>query len=236
MVVATVALCFMVTLGLCVFLGGDGFLAAFDYGADGPTYYLVCSGAYEDITLARNAAELVKTRGGAGYVIMSDLNEVVLSVYPDENSAQSVVGGGAMQGAYLKEVPLGVLNVKWAAKEDRGAAEKALGYFDLAFGELYGIANGLYDKSVTLADAVTRIAVLRSRIDDLRTGFNTAAASRDGAEYTEVKLALVTTLALIDNIDSSGSGAGGLTGFLSSLRYQTVQLVMCRQALAAALA
>lgn len=233
MVVATVALCFMVTLGFCVFLGGDGFLAAFNYGADGATYYMVCSGAYEDIALARNSAELIKTRGGAGYVIMAELNEVVLAVYPDEEAAQSVVGGGAITGAYIKEVPLGRIDVGWAEKEDRGAAEKALGYFDIVFGELYAIANGLYDESVTLTDAATRIAVLKSRVEDLRREFNSVSAGRDGAAYTELKLALVTAVALLDNIDIGA--AHSLTKTLSSVRYQTVQLVMCRQALAQAL-
>lgn len=41
-------------------------------------FYAVATGGYSDITLARNNAELVKQRGGAGYVIAGDSIELIL--------------------------------------------------------------------------------------------------------------------------------------------------------------
>ena len=78
--VAAVALCFMLTLGLCYFLGGEGFLLAFNQSEAEVKCYLLCSGAYENTELARAAAELVKSRGGAGYVILGETAEVVLAM------------------------------------------------------------------------------------------------------------------------------------------------------------
>ena len=46
-------------------------------------------------------------------------------------------------------------------------------------------------------------------------------------EITEIKLALVTALAIIDGVE-----IGNIAKTLSSLRRQTVQLVYCHQALA----
>ena len=48
---------------------------------------------------------------------------------------------------------------------------------------------------------------------------------------TKIKLGLVTTLALLDNIDFSKNEAQTA----SSIRYQLVQTVLCRQALMNAL-
>ena len=174
--VAAVALCFMLTLGLTYFLGGEGFLAAFNQSEAEVKCYLLCGGAYESAELARSAAELVKSRGGAGYVLLGDSAEVVLSVYASEEEAES---------------------------------------------------------TLTLADVATRVAVCRARVDELRGNFATAAREFSDARSTELKLALVTAVALIDNISLSESA--GAPRAASSLRYQCVQLVLCREALLSAL-
>ena len=71
-----------------------------------------------------------------------------------------------------------------------------------------------------------------------RSALNAATAGKDDARYTEVKLALVTAVALIDNAEidaSSSSSSTARVNAASSLRYQTVQLILCRQSLASAL-
>ena len=233
--VAAVALCFMLTLGLCYFLGGEGFLIAFNQSEGEVKCYLLCGGSYENVTLARNAAELAKSRGGAGYVIVGDVSEVVLAAYASYDDAQSVLdGGSAGTGAYIKEVTVGEIPVDWAPKDMREAAESALGYYDIVFDCLYETANGIAADSLTVADARTRVAVCRARVEEMRSDFSDASAGSDDARCTELKLALVTALALIDNValsDMYGSAAA-----VSSLRYQCVQLVLCREALYGVLA
>ena len=228
--VAAVALCFMLTLGLTYFLGGEGFLAAFNQGEAEVKCYLLCGGAYESAELARSAAELVKSRGGAGYVLLGDSAEVVLSVYASEEEAEGVLAGGsAGAGAYIKEVAVGEVSVEWAPKELREDAERALGYFDIAFECLSECADGIETSTLTLADVATRVAVCRARVDELRENFATAARELSDVRSTELKLALVTAVALIDNISLSESA--GAPRAASSLRYQCVQLVLCREAL-----
>lgn len=78
-VVCTIVLCFMLTLALCLVLSGEGLLSVFKNDkSEKCTFYAVATGGYSDITLARNNAELVKQRGGAGYVIAGDSIELIL--------------------------------------------------------------------------------------------------------------------------------------------------------------
>lgn len=228
--VAAVALCFMLTLGLCYLIGGEGFLHAFNQSEGVVKCYLLCSGSYEDVTLARSAAELIKTRGGAGYVVTGERCEVVLAAYADREDAEKVMqSGSGGSGTYIKEVTVGEPDTDWASGSLKDAVDKALGYYDTVFETLYDAANGLAASTLTLTDVRTEIAVCRARVEELRGEFNSAAAGEDDARCTEVKLALVTAVALIDNVllsDSAGSAAA-----VSSLRYQCVQLVFCREAL-----
>ena len=103
----------------------------------------------------------------------------------------------------------------------------ALKYFDIAFESLYKTANDLNGESITVEDAKTQIKVLYSQIDDIKSQFYQESESFDKEQITEIKLALVTTLALLDNIDFSKNRAF----VTSSLRYQLVQLTYCRKAL-----
>ena len=89
------------------------------------------------------------------------------------------------------------------------------------------MANSLYDKSINTDDARTELGVLKTRLDDLKSKFYSAVSGEDSEQITQVKLALITTLALLENVSPSDNVAT----FTSSLRYALVQLVMCRQAL-----
>lgn len=231
LVIAAVALCFMLTLGLCYFIDGEGFLLAFNQSESEVKCYLLCSGTYSDVMLARSAAELIRTRGGAGYVVTGEQNhEVVLAAYASRDDAETVLqNGSAGSSAYIKEVVVGDIDTGWAAKETENAVEKALGYYDTVFSCLYEAANGLAAQTLTLTDVRTELAVCRARVEDLRSEFNAAVASEDDSRYTEIKLALVTAVALLDNVQAADSA--GSVAAASSLRYQCVQLVFCREAL-----
>lgn len=234
LVVAAVALCFMLTLALCRLLDGEGFLLAFEKSDESVKCYLLCGGEYEDIALARAAADVVKSRGGAGYVIVGERCEVVLAAYPDEETALSVAeGGGAGEGTYVKAVTVGEASADWAEGELRTATETALGYFDVVFDCLYAAANGIESGKMTPADARNSVTAMRERTDDMRAAYNAAAYGVTDPRCTEVKLALVTAVALLDNAEPDASH--GAVKIASSLRYQCVQLVLCREALVQAL-
>ena len=234
LVVSAIALCFMLTLGLSYFLAGEGFLLAFNQSEADEKCYLLCAGSYENAELARNAAELVRSRGGAGYVMTKERAEVVLAAYKSREDAEKVVeSGSAGGGAYILEVPVGEVSVSWAEESLRDAAKSALGYFDIVFDCLYETANGVAEGVLTLLDARTRVAVCRVRVEEMREDFLSRARDESGAECTELKLALVTAVALLENTELAD--AQGEVKAVSSLRYQCVQLVLCREALFTAL-
>lgn len=227
-VVCTIALCFIVTVGLCGVFSGKGILGVFKTDKKSETTaYAVSIGGYSDMTLARTTADLIKRRGGAGYVIDGDYAEIIYAVYPDKKSADGVLTALGETGAYVKEISIAGSRLKWADSGVKGAVTNALGYYETAFDALYDTANGLNGGNISIEDATTKIKVLKLQIDDIKSDFYSNSAEYDSAEITEIKLALITTVALLDNINAAENSAL----FASSVRYALVQLVMCRQAL-----
>lgn len=227
-VVCTIVLCFMLTLALCLVLSGEGLLSVFKNDkSEKCTFYAVATGGYSDITLARNNAELVKQRGGAGYVIAGDSIELIFAVYKSEDEANSALSALGNRSAYIKKIEIEKGGFKWCKDDLKTAEKEALGYFDLAYDKLFEVSSALNDGKKALEDAKTQIKVLYTQIEDIKSSFYQNTVGCDKDEITQTKLALVTTLALLDNIDWNAS----LPAVTSSVRYQIVQLVLCRQAL-----
>ncbi len=227
-VVCTVVLCFMVTIGLCTFYSGDGILGALSVSKSGAeNAYAVAVGGYTDITLARTTSDLIKKRGGAGYVIKGDTIEIVYAVYPDEETARKVLSALGEGSAYVKTVEIPASKLKWASGDTKNAVVDALTYYKIIFDKLYSTANSLYDGSIDVQGANTQIRVLKSQIEEIKSVFYKETEGNESKQITEIKLALVTSLALLENVKTTGTVAA----FVSSLRYAQVQLVMCRQAL-----
>lgn len=227
-VVCTIVLCFMLTLALCLVLSGEGLLSVFKNDkSEKCTFYAVATGGYTDITLARNNAELVKQRGGAGYVIAGDSIELIFAVYKSEGEANSALSALGNRSAYIKKIEIEKGGFKWCKDDLKTAEKEALGYFDLAYDKLFEVSSALNDGKMALEDAKTQIKVLYAQIEDIKSAFYQNTVGCDKDEITQTKLALVTTLALLDNIDWNVS----LPVVTSSIRYQIVQLVLCRQAL-----
>lgn len=227
-VVCTIALCFMLTIGICTWYSGEGILGVFSFGKNGDSsVYAVAVGGYTDITLARTTSELIKGRGGAGYVADGENIEIIYAVYPDEESAKKVLSGLGETAAYVKRIDIAGTKLKWASGDLKTSVQAALTYYDKAFETLYNTANRLSESSIGAEDAKTKIRVLSVQIDDIKSEFYQNTVDNDSAQITEIKLGLITTLALLENIISDGNTAL----FVSSIRYALVQLVLCRQAL-----
>ncbi len=227
-VVCTIVLCFMLTIGLCSVFSGDGIIGVFSAGKDGGIEaYALAVGGYSDMTLARAAAELIKGRGGAGYVISGDSIEIIYAVYPDEESAKKVLVALDESSAYVKQIKINIPKYKWADGDIKTAVDAAMGYYKISFDSLYNTANALADGSMGVEDARTKIRILTAQINDIKSAFYQSVSEIDNEDITQIKLALITALALLDNIKTTGS----VPQFVSSLRYALVQLVYCRQAL-----
>lgn len=227
-VICTIVLCFMVTIGLCSVFAGDGIIGVFSLSKKEETStYAIAIGGYSDMSLARATADLIKNRGGAGYVTATDETvEIIYAVYPDEDTAKKVLSGLGENGAYVKKLPISTPKYK-VDGVIKNAIDDALKYYDVAFDSLYKISNSLADLSIGLDDARAQIKVLYGQIVDIKSAFYSKTAETDSNEATDIKLALITCLALLDNINTSGTTAQ----FASSIRYALVQLVLCRMAL-----
>ena len=229
-VAVTIVLCFLVTFGLAFAFSGRGFLdlAGVFAKSEERTFYMLAIGGYDDMTFARNTAELVKDRGGAGYVVTDGTNgiEIIIAVYEDRSSAEAVLNTIEDRSAYLKEVAVKKSDFDWCEGELKTAVKDAMTYFDLAFDSLYETSNSLNDNAISLEQAETQKKVLSARIEDLKSNFYSKTGGEGGEQVTEIKLALITTSALLDNIKFDS-----VSKACSSIRYQLVQLVYCYAAL-----
>lgn len=227
-VVCTIVLCFMLTLALCVTLSGEGFLSVFKQSDNKEEcYFAICTGGYSDVTLARNNAQLIRARGGAGYVSQTDGIEIIFAVYKDKETANTALDGLKDKSAYIKQIDVDAPSLKWCDGEVKNSEVEALKYFDIAFDTLYSIADKLNKNEIEQEDARAQIKVLYAQIEDIKSAFYTKTIDYDDDEITQTKLALITTLALLDNIDFSLQTAE----LTACVRYQIVQLTLCRQAL-----
>lgn len=234
-VVGVIVLCFIVTLGLSFIFSGKGFLSlAGVFGKEKTrTIYAVAVGGYDDMTLARGSAELIRNRGGAGYIRQNaddDNNkiEIIFAVYKDANSAEKVLSSLEDRSAYVQEISIKESNLDWCEGDLKVACQNAMTYFDIAFDEMYDVSNSLNDNAISVGDAKTKIRVLYSHIEDIKSVFYQKVQNQDKPQITEIKLAIITALALLDNVEYGSSAKCA-----SSVRYQIVQLVYCYKSLCA---
>lgn len=227
-VVCTIVLCIMLTLALCVSFSEGGLLSVFNkVESKSQTIWAIACKGYSDMSTARQSAEMIKSRGGAGYVQSGDEIEVIYAVYKSEQDANKVLAGLSDKSLYLKRYDVSEGSFKWCKSDMKSAVEEALCYFDVYFDGLYDLSNKLNESKISVEDAKIEIKVLKAQIEDIKSSFYQKTANCDEEQITQIKLALVTSLALLDNVDFSKNDAYAT----ASLRYQLVQGVLCRQAL-----
>ena len=227
-VVCTIVLCIMLTLALCVSFSEGGLLSVFNkVESKSQTMWAIACKGYSDISTARQSAEMIKSRGGAGYVQSGDEIEIIYAVYKSEEDAKKVLAGLSDKSLYLKRYDISEGSFKWCKEDIKSAVGEALCYFDVFFDGLYDLSNKLNESKISVEDAKIEIKVLQAQIEDIKSVFYQKTANCNEEQITQIKLALVTTLALLDNVDFSKNDAYAT----ASLRYQLVQGVLCRQAL-----
>lgn len=227
-VVCTIVLCIMLTLALCVSFSEGGLLSVFNkVESKSQTMWAIACKGYSDISTARQSAEMIKSRGGAGYVQSGEEIEIIYAVYKSEEDAKKVLAGLSDKSLYLKRYEISEGSFKWCKEDIKSAVGEALCYFDVFFDGLYDLSNKLNESKISVEEAKIEIKVLQAQIEDIKSAFYQKTANCNEEQITQIKLALVTTLALLDNVDFSKNDAYAT----ASLRYQLVQGVLCRQAL-----
>lgn len=227
-VVCTIVLCIMLTLALCVSFSEGGLLSVFNkVESKSQTMWAIACKGYSDISMARQSAEMIKSRGGAGYVQSGEEIEIIYAVYKSEEDAKKVLAGLSDKSLYLKRYEISEGSFKWCKEDVKSAVGEALCYFDVFFDGLYDLSNKLNESKISVEEAKIEINVLQAQIEDIKSAFYHKTANCNEEQITQIKLALVTSLALLDNVDFSKNDAYAT----ASLRYQLVQGVLCRQAL-----
>lgn len=227
-VVCTIVLCIMLTLALCVSFSEGGLLSVFNkVESKSQTMWAIACKGYSDISTARQSAEMIKSRGGAGYVQSGEEIEIIYAVYKSEEDAKKVLAGLSDKSLYLKRYDISEGSFKWCKEDIKSAVGEALCYFDVFFDGLYDLSNKLNESKISVEEAKIEIKVLQAQIEDIKSAFYKKTANYNEEQITQIKLGLVTSLALLDNVDFSKNDAYAT----ASLRYQLVQGVLCRQAL-----
>lgn len=227
-VVCTIVLCIMLTLALCVSFSEGGLMSVFNkVESKSQTMWAIACKGYSDVSTARQSAEMIKSRGGAGYVQSGEEIEIIYAVYKSEQDAKKVLAGLSDKSLYLKRYDISEGSFKWCKEDIKSAVGEALCYFDVFFDGLYDLSNKLNESKISVEEAKIEIKVLQAQIEDIKSAFYQKTANCNEEQITQIKLALVTTLALLDNVDFSKNDAYAT----ASLRYQLVQGVLCRQAL-----
>lgn len=229
LVIATVIVSLLFVVAVGYFIGGDNLVSSVFNKAskEVQTFCFLTTDTFEDITIARQNADIIRNRGGAGYVDMREGNRIILAVYPDVQSAKSVQQKLGDNSIIVASIDIPAFKINMKDKTLNTACDNALEYFDIAFDELYNMSNSLADNNIAIEDVKVKLDVLRTQIGDIKSVFYEKTKDADDAEITEIKVAIVTCLALIDGVE-----IGDLARTLSSLRRQTVQLVFCHVALA----
>ena len=231
-VVATVIITVLFVISAGYLIGGDNVVTTLlQKETEEKAFYFISTNGFDDVTMARQNADIIRNRGGAGYVDLTDNNKIILAVYPDEQSANTVRDKVGDNSLVVSSLAVKSINTSVAGRGLKDDVASALTYFDTTFDTLYNLSNALADNKITIDDVKTQITVLRSQIEDIKSVFYENAKDSVHASITEIKVALVTCIALIDGVE-----IGELAPTLSSMRRQTVQLVYCYEALASTLA
>jgi hypothetical protein len=167
-------------------------------------YYVVKYTGYKDFALVRQAAELVKTSGGAGYIYKTaDGYDIALAIYLTREDAETVVAKNAE--ATVQEAICGY-DLSALAKDDRNALVDALEYAPLAIETLCDISMRLDKDELSVSAANGEIKALGMQLADIKHTFDEKTFSEAGTQATAVKLRLIAALGAIDNLSPAPVG------------------------------
>ncbi|MDD4839267.1 MAG: hypothetical protein PHE93_01175 [Clostridia bacterium] len=219
--ISAIVLCFMLTIGLSGFLNGGGFLSALSWTQDGMTYYALSSGCYDDILLARQDAEIIRERGGAGFVLSKDsVYHLLLNIYYEKSEAESVLSKQT-SGAYLVEIYIDEYDYDWCYEGERSAVEKAVGAFHSTYLSLYKIANDIDKGELNDEDAIDKLTIELGKLEVTKTNLSNSLASRTD-ERLNLEAGLQTIITLVDALQNPMIGIP----LASQIRYKSISILL----------
>ena len=163
-----------------------------------PDYiYAVSAGTYDTLSEARAASDVIRTRGGAGFIAYDGAYHVLLSAYPDLASAQSVAD---KNGYTIYPLITDGLEVKDFPLAYRNAVKSIVGYHLDIYRQLYAVSDQLAQNSATPTYCRARIEAIRDGLSTRTESFWAATAHATDATTQNYRAAITAALASLDNL------------------------------------
>lgn len=215
-----IIICFCATLLILDYFSDGYVLADFDEvnALNKTTYYCVQMGMYSDLETANYYANLIKLRGGGGFVLKDGNFRVLASVYKNSAEAESVITRlnnlGTTCSLYVLQTEE-IFDVS-LSHSDREKIQTISLCTDYAYQELYNLSNEIDVETVTNAEIKGRI---QSILDSLEE-YETLLLSTKSTKKAEIKSCLSAIKESITKLPLSPTS--------SSIRYAYIEILVSR--------
>jgi len=224
LIILAMVLCVMLTILSCSFLSGEGFSGLITWGREKDYYYLLSSGRYSTVPLAREAAEIIRARGGAGYVLRDgDDYHLIVAAFPTREEAEAVLKKQE-SGFYIIEIPYE--KETYFDLDEKETALKGLEFFDESFKKLNELTIAIEKGDIALSSIKPDILLMQGKAEryyrELKGDDERIAAL--GASLAIAAAQLDNTIKLLDNGSIDISDIRKCVVAMAVLRHNAVPL------------
>lgn len=223
--VLVIVLCFMLTITLAGLLNGGGLLSALSWKEDGKTFYAISSGAYTDILLAKNDADVARDRGGAGFIMKKDDSfHLLLNVYKSKKNAENVLKG-LSSGSYVVTIDVPKYVCSWCEGDQKKMVLTFMNFLDEAFDKLYTISNQLDTKQISKYQGIEETKTLLHQAEFYQTKFKNVMNNQTCDDRWKFESFVSTVVSYFDAMQDSARSVVSLS---PSLRYTQIAILFLK--------
>jgi len=218
-VVAVLVLAFCATLLAADFLlpnGVAGYVVE-TFAPTAPTVYAVSQGAYDTLSDARATSDMVRQRGGAGFVAYDGKYNVLVAAYPTQQEANAVA---EKNGYSLYPIRTQGMSASDIAIAYRAKVKPLIDYHVDVYHKLYELSDQLAQEGTTEAYCKQRVAAIRQSLSNLAAPFLDAAKDSTDTATANYRSGVMATIASLDNLVNLDSDV-----FLADLRWTYIMIL-----------
>lgn len=215
-----IVICFCSSLLLLDYFSDGYVLADFDEvsALNKTNYYCIQMGMYGDLETANYYANLIKQRGGAGFILKDGNFRVLASVYKNSSEAEAIITRlnnlGTVCSLYVLQTEE-IFDVS-LSHSDREKMRFISLCTDYAYQELYNLSNEMDVETITNAEIKGKI---QSLLDSLEQ-YETMLLSTKTSKKAEIQACLTSIRESIKKLPLSPTS--------SSIRYAYIEILASR--------